>query len=247
MTMKITINEASPRKFRAKPSDRGVGGKWGPADTTDVGKNNREQSVKNWKDQGTLDPEFKALLKKELDNAGTPFKINDVNADGASTWFIAKLNDFGINNIDSEKVGQRIIDCDDSVVPKNGIARLLHKICSDVLEDDEKGGAGVGLTFGSSDEDSYDTVWCDIFYPMIDNPDGLFDGELYPTRKEIVNDSVDTARKVTAYLKKMAPIINRESSRTFHESKCSMQKKIESFKKSKSASGRSSYDTYRAR
>ena len=239
MTMKITINEASPRKFRAKPSDRGVGGKWGPADTTtNAGKNNREQSAKDWKDQGTIDPTFKAMLKKELDNAGTPFKINDVDADSASTWFIAKLNDFGINNIDSEKVGQRIVDCDDAVAPKNGIARLLNNICKNVLEDDEKGGAGVGLTFGSSDEDSYDTVWCDIFYPLIDDPDLLFDGESYPTRKEIVTDSIDKVRAVTAYLKKMAPIINRESSRTFHESKCSMQKKIESFKESKSASGR---------
>lgn len=231
MVMKIKLKEASPRKFRAKPSDRGVGGKWGPADTYNIAKDDREQSAKNWKENGTLDPEFKALLKRELDKAGTPFKINDVDSDGASTWFIANLNDFGINNIDSEKVGQRTIDCNDSVVPKNGIARLLHKISSNVLENDTLGGAGVGLTFGSSDEDSYDTVWFDIFYPLIDNPDGLFDGELYPTRKDIVEDSVDTARKITAYLKKMAPIINRESSRTFHESKCSMQKRIESFRK----------------
>lgn len=231
MAMKITINEASPRKFRANPTDRGVGGKWGPADTYNIARDDREQSVKNWKEHGTRDSEFIGLLKSELDKAGTPFKVNDMNKDGASTWFIAKSSDFGINNISMSMVGKETVDCDDSSLPRNGIARLLNKICKDVLEDDEKGGAGVGLTFVSSDEDSYDTVWLDIFYPLIDDPSLLFDDEPYPTRKEIVMDSIDKARKVTAYLKKMAPAINRESSRTFHESKCSMQKRIESFRK----------------
>ena len=230
MSMKITINEASPRKFHAKPSDRGVGGKWGPADTYNIARDDREQSVKNWKKDGTLDSEFIGLLKHELDKAGIPFKVNDMNKDGASTWFIAKASDFGINDISTSMVGKETVGLDDSNLPRNGIARLLNKICKDILEDDEKGGAGVGLKFGSSDKDSYDTVWLDIFYPLIDDPD-LAPSSEFPTRKEIVTDSVDTARKVTAYLKKMAPVINRESSRTFHESKCSMQKRIESFRK----------------
>lgn len=227
-------SEAS-RKWRADPADRGVGGKWGPADTYNINRDDREQSAKNWKDQGTLDSEFIGLLKSELNKSGTPFKVNDGNKDSASVGFIAKASDFGINDIDMSMVGRDTVDCDDSNLPRNGIARLLNKICKDVLEDDRKGGAGVGVTFGSSNEASYDTVWLDIFYPSIDDPDLTLGA--YPTRKEIVTYSIDVAKKVTDYLKKMASTINKEASRKFGKqesksmNKCSMQKKIESLGK----------------
>lgn len=231
MAMKITINEASPRKFRAKPSDRGVGGKWGPADTYNIARDDREQSVKNWKKDGTFDSEFIGLLESELDKAGTPFKYNTEHADRDTVWLIAQASDFGINDIDWSKLGMDRVDCDRSDLPRNGIARLLSKICNDFLEDDDKGGAGAYVTFNSPDDGTNDTpVRLYITYPLIDDPDLVSPSE-FPTRKEIVTDSIDTARKVTAYLKKMAPVINRESSRTFHESKCSMQKRIESFRK----------------
>lgn len=233
-------SEAS-RKWRADPADRGVGGKWGPADTYNINRDDREQSAKNWKDQGTLDSEFIGLLKSELNKSGTPFKVNDGNKDSASVGFIAKASDFGIDDIDMSMVGRDTVDCDDSNLPRNGIARLLNKICKDVLEDDRKGGAGVGVTFGSSNEASYDTVWLDIFYPSIDDPDLTLGA--YPTRKEIVTYSIDVAKKVTDYLKKMASTINKEASRKFGKqesksmNKCSMQKKIESLSKKNEAVG----------
>lgn len=242
-------SEASPRKWRADPADRGVGGKWGPADTYNINRDDREQSAKNWKDQGTLDSEFIGLLKSELNKSGNPFKVNDENKDSASVGFIAKASDFGINDIDMSMVGRDMVDCDDSNLPRNGIARLLNKICKDVLEDDRKGGAGVGVTFGSSNEASYDTVWLDIFYPSIDDPDLTLGA--YPTRKEIVTYSIDVAKKVTDYLKKMASTINKEASRKFGKqesksmNKCSMQKKIESLsKKNESVVGRDFFDTF---
>ena len=64
-----------------------------------------------------------------------------------------------------------------------------------------------------------------------------FDSHVNAARKDVVDLFVNAMKDVDAYLKKKAPAINREASRTFSESKtskvCSMQKKIESLKKNK--------------
>ena len=209
--MKIMVKEATDRKFRAKPSDRGVGGKWGPADTSDTVKADREQSSKDWQDNGVSDPVFQGMLKTAIKDENLPWDLDNsvTGTDIVSLW--ADTEAFGLEDLYKVHVDDQIDAGDAFRTEVRGVAAMLANVCDRIPFDKDNDDVEVGIRFVDNGI-GIKIICLDIIYS-----DSLL--EKHPSRKDVVDITMDPIRKVTAYLKKMVPVINKELNRQFAESK----------------------------
>lgn len=130
MAMKITINEASPRKWRAEPSDRGIGGKWGPGKDAlyDI-KVSREISAKEWNDalrsgNPQSDDKFVDMLSDELGDACSHWDEQYIDI------FRVQPSYYNIN----EKNGCTVELILDPEMPNENTARRFSNILSNKID-----------------------------------------------------------------------------------------------------------------
>ena len=244
MAMKITINEASPRKFRSDPSDRGVGGKWGPADSTGfvADMETRKGSSLAWrnalnKDEPFADDMFRTMLEDALDDMALSWDENPNYVP-----YLAFRPNASIRGYDSTNPSDAVIQA--SVIlepecPNETVAHWFARIINSKIGD---GGFGFAYSIIASEEECTpqnspaDKVeWHVAVDIQMTNAD-LLDWLTEPngvniSRKDAVSGVIGNMDDGISEVISLWKRISKEISRTFHESKCSMQKRIESFRK----------------
>ncbi len=240
-------SEASPRKWRAEPSDRGVGGKWGPADTYNINRDDREQSAKNWSSclknaEPFKDDEFRQILKGELDDDVITW---DNNPEHQS--YIRFLPNYRVDYDDKDNPKNSVVmvelvldpECPDEKTAKRFAGILRSKLTDpsngfvyDVIVEPRLFKAGVT----PADEDE----WHVVARIQVTNA-GLLDWLGYDnvSRKDAASAVVGNIDEGIGEVLKSWKPITKELTRKFGKQesksmdKSSMQKKIESlFKKS---------------
>lgn len=215
--IKIKVKEASPRKFRADPKTRGVGGKWGPVDvnkTYQDATRRRKDVAEGWEKFGCKSKNFCFRFYEALKASGLPwttsqlgsgngFDAVSVNGDlvsmiGVSVPTIYRRIDHDPLNTQKATVGDRFL------------FNLVNKI-----EDD----FAVEIYFTSQGDDMTSAT-CDIFHASMDGGyEAHKDDGTWPSVQECIDMTLNTLREITAYIKKMAPAIQREIQRPFRENK----------------------------